>query len=634
MACQGTLAQKGDSAPNAPEKMPQIPKEIIDQIAAANDIVDVIGTYFPLKRMGVLYKALCPFHQERTPSFTVNQQRQSFKCFGCGAGGSVFRFVMDYEHIDFIAAVRKLAERANIQVVEATMKPEDYARLDMRKRLLSFHAEVADSFHIQLMRSPAAAHARDYLKERGLNADVAKSWKIGYAPEGWDFIRNLAYAKGYRDEEIIASGLVSMKGGDAEDSRLDTRNPKSFYDRFRDRIMFPICNDNSEVIAFSGRILDSEKSPAKYVNSPETMLFTKGDVLFGLNKSKRALINQKAAIVCEGQMDLIMAFESGVQNVIASQGTAFTKQQAHILKRYVDEVILCFDSDAAGIKAAERSLPHLLGENLIIKIATMPPGEDPDSLIRKHGAEAFLAQINKASEFFDFQIDRQASRADFKTPAGKLAAARKLAELISLIPNNIVSNAAVSNAAIRLELPPQDVQKLLKRIPKTHERSEHSIDSPQIELTPNIKLLLYLALNDHPSRVWLQSRGWSNVLTEDVISKNLMAKVLEADLIPGDPASIGAFASTLSPAEEAAITFLVSDSFNHLVINDPKVITEDCWHELERRELLFQLQSLKSKQHNPALSLDEQSQLYTRISEVQKQLAALPPPHPPKVELR
>jgi len=609
--------------------MPHIPKEIIDQVAAANDIVDVIGTYFPLKRLGVLYKALCPFHQERTPSFTVNQQRQSFKCFGCGAGGSVFRFVMDYEHIDFIASVRKLAEKANIQIVEATMKPEDYARLDMRKRLLALHAEAASFFHLQLMRTPGAAVARDYLKARGLTAEVAKSWQIGYAPDTWDAVRDMAYRQGFNDNEIIASGLVSVKGDD-EDRLSDNRNP-TFYDRFRDRIMFPICNDNSEVIAFSGRILDAEKSPAKYVNSPETMLFTKGKVLFGLHKAKRALINQKAAIVCEGQVDLITAFESGVQNVIAPQGTAFTEHQAHILKRYVDEVILCFDSDAAGEKAAERSLPHLLGENLVVKIATMPPGEDPDSLIRKQGPEAFLAQINTARDFFDFQIERQALLPNFNSPAGKLAAARKLAEFITSISDVVLREAVINNAAMRLELAPQDFKTLLKRAPQARRDENQSVvQAETIQLDTTLKWLLFLSLRDAASRIWLQSRGWGNVLEEDPAGKALLMKVLDADLDVETVSSVSAFTSTLEPAEENALTTLLDQPLPP----EPKTIAEDCWHELERRLLLSEQKALKSKQHSPALNLEEKIALHPRIIEVQKQLAALPPPHPPTIELR
>ncbi|MGV3532511.1 MAG: DNA primase, partial [Chthoniobacteraceae bacterium] len=322
--------------------MPQIPQETIEQVATANDIVDVIGSYFPLKRAAGTFKAICPFHREKTPSFTVNPQRQIFKCFGCGAGGSVFRFVMDYEQIDFGSAVRKLAERAGIRLIEQELTPEDSAKLSMRRRLLALHADAAEFFHHQLLKKRSAETARDYLKGRGITGTIAKDWKLGFAPESWDALINFLYEQKYHKAEILQSGLVSEK---EDGGRI--------YDRFRNRVMFPICNDMGEVIAFSGRVLEADAKAAKYVNSPETILFTKGAVLFGLHRSKRALIDAKSAIVCEGQLDLITAFEAGIHNVIAAQGTAFTERQAGILKRYVEEVVLCFDADAAGEKAAE-----------------------------------------------------------------------------------------------------------------------------------------------------------------------------------------------------------------------------------------------------------------------------------------
>src|SRR5260221_2442664 len=351
-----------------------------------------------------MYKALCPFHQERTPSFTVNPQRQIFKCFGCGAGGSVIRFVMNYENLDFVAAAKKLAERANIKIEQSELSAEDAARYSMRRRLLALHAEAADFFHSQLMKKPSALIAPDYLESRGITREVAKSWKLGYAPDEWDAMREFGQTRGFSEEELIASGLVKVREDEEQSPNSDPRSPISYYDRFRGRVMFPICNDTGEVIAFSGRVLEADAKAAKYVNSPETMLFVKGAVLFGLHKSKRPLIDAKSAIVCEGQLDLITAFDHGVQNVIAPQGTAFTERQARILKRYVEEVVLCFDADVAGEKAAERSLASLLAENLLVRVAEMPPGEDPDSMIRGKGAEAFRERITAAEGFFDFSI--------------------------------------------------------------------------------------------------------------------------------------------------------------------------------------------------------------------------------------
>ena len=598
--------------------MPQIPQEIIEQIAAANDIVEVIGGYFPLRRMGGTFKALCPFHNERTPSFNVNPHRQIFKCFGCGAGGSVFRFVMDYEHLDFVAAVRKLADKAGIKIPEAEMSQADYERADLRRRLLSLHAEAAEFFHQQLMRGNSADAAREYMKKRGLSAEVAKSWKIGFAPDSWDGLLSAMQAGGYSEMELKESGLFSH----GEDSG-------KMYDRFRGRVMFPICNDTGEVIAFSGRVLFAEQSPAKYVNSPETPLFTKGNVLFGLHKSKRALIAAKQAIVCEGQVDLITAFEAGVQNVIAPQGTAFTDRQARILKRYVDEVVLCFDADAAGEKAAERSLPHLLAEGLTVKIIALPSGEDPDSLIRTQGAEVFRERVAAAKDFFDHQIDRLTGTPDFATPRGKIAAARKLAELLAFIPDGIAREAVLNNAAMRLGASAQDLRVLIKRAPQRAVLDEENPEPERAEpitLDATKEWLAHLALRSPAARMWLQAQGCDRVLNDGQPDSVLLLKILDADFRADEPASMNAWLATLEPGEESAL----SSALSRDVPPEARVVAEDCWHELERRVFLRKRQAIEAQLRAPGLAIEDMARLHSQVLDIQRQLAALPPPRAPK----
>jgi DNA primase len=598
--------------------MPPIPNEIIEQVAAANDIVEIIGGYFPLRRMGGTFKALCPFHSERTPSFTVNPHRQIFKCFGCGAGGSVFRFVMDYEHVDFPTAVRKLAEKANIKIPEAEMTQADYERADLRRRLLAMHADAAEFFHQQLMRGKSADAARDYMKRRGLNAEVAKSWKIGFAPDSWDGLLNAMRAGGYSETELRESGLFSHKEDGGE-----------LYDRFRGRIMFPICNDTGEVIAFSGRVLFAEQSPAKYVNSPETILFTKGNVLFGLNKSKRALIAGKQAIVCEGQVDLITAFEAGVQNVIAPQGTAFTDRQARILKRYVEEVVLCFDADAAGEKAAEKSLQMLLAEGLLVRVMTMPQGEDPDSLIRKAGAEAFRERVTAARDFFDHQIERQARMPEFATPRGKIAAAHKLAELMAFIPEGIAREAVLNDVAMRLGVGAQDLRTLVKRAPQRAALDGENAEPQRMEavtLDPTKEWLALLALRSPAARMWLQAQGCDRVLNDGQPDTVLLLKILNADFRPDEPSSVNAWLATLDPGEESALSALLSRE----VPAEARVVAEDCWHTLERRSLLRQRQSWEARAHAAGLTLEQQAEINAGIRELQKRMDALPAPRAPR----
>ncbi len=438
-----------------------IPQETIEQVAAANDIVEVIGSYVPLKRAGANFMALCPFHREKSPSFNVSPSRQSFKCFGCGAGGTVFKFITLYENIEFPAAVRRLAERAGIPIIEEQWgRPgEDRGAGELRRRLLALHAEAAEWFHRNLMKSPAAQVARDYLKSRGLSQEVAANWKIGYAPDAWEACLKWAAERGYNREVVVQSGLAKWSNDDEDTPPLR----RAARDRFRHRLMFPITNELGETIAFSGRILVDDPKAPKYVNSPETPLFTKGKVLFGLHKAKRALLEAKFAIVCEGQIDLITAFEAGVQNVTAPQGTAFTDQQARLLKRQVEEVVLCFDADAAGQKAAESSLPALLEANVSVRVATMPPGEDPDSLIRTQGAEAFKERIAAAKDFFDFQIDRLEHVFDLDTPRGKTQFSREMAESVALLTDNVLREAVVGKVSARLGVSANDFRALLKK---------------------------------------------------------------------------------------------------------------------------------------------------------------------------
>src|SRR5206468_250197 len=311
-----------------------------------NDIVEVIGSYFPLKRAGANFKALCPFHQEKTPSFHVSPQRQTFHCFGCGVGGSVFRFVMDYEHIDFPSAVRKLAARVGIPVIEerGPSGAEDRQN-ETRHTLLQLHGEAAAWFHENLLKKEFAEPARKYLRQRGITVEIAKRWQLGYAPDEWDAFGSWASGRGYNTRDLIASGLIEAS----------------------------------------------------------------------------------CAIVCEGQLDLISLFEAGITNVVAPQGTAFTESQARLLKRFVNEVVLCFDEDAAGKKATERSLDALLQNDLIVRVAEMPTGEDPDSLVRREGKTAFEKRIADARDFFDYWIERETANVALNSLSAKMEVARTLA---------------------------------------------------------------------------------------------------------------------------------------------------------------------------------------------------------------
>jgi DNA primase len=589
-----------------------IPTQTIEQIAAANDIVEVIGSYFPLRRAGANFKALCPFHQEKTPSFHVSPQRQTFHCFGCGVGGSVFRFVMDYEHIDFPSSVRKLAARVGIPVVEERVVSADEDRQhEARRLLLQLHAEAAEWFHHNLIKESFAESARDYLRKRGIDRGLAKNWQIGFAPDEWDSFSKWAQEQGYQRRQLLQSGLVKLR---------DEEKPQGdFYDRFRGRIMFPICNDLGEVIAFSGRTLQKESEAAKYINSPETPLFRKGNVLFGLHKSKRSLIEASCAIVCEGQLDLITLFEAGITNVVAPQGTAFTEKQARVLKRYVNEVVLCFDADAAGKKAAERSLDALLQNDLIVRVAEMPPGEDPDSLVRRKGKEEFEVRIKAARDFFDYWIEREAGTTDLNSLGAKMELARNLAETVSHIRDQMMRGQVVRKITARLGVSNSEFENLLRKQTREWKGSPEGARSTAAPAPPHdIALLCLLALRDEMAAEFLRQQNWREVLAQTP-NTELLGRILAADLRPADPASLNAFMVTLSPAEES----LVSSWLMQKLPADPASIAVGWWQGLRQAALRRQLEVAESRMKLSHLSTGDQVNLQKQILDLTEQLREL-----------
>ncbi len=608
--------------------MGTIPSETIEQIAAANDIVEVIGSYFPLKRAGANLKALCPFHQEKTPSFIVSPSRQTFHCFGCGAGGSVFRFVMDYEHTDFPSAVRKLATRAGITVVEKRGAADEDRRYEARRTLLKLHADAAEWFHENLLKRDIGEPARKYLKQRGITAEIAKNWRLGYAPDEWDAFGSWARAHGYQTRDLITSGLAKTRD-DAESAPVER---SSAYDRFRGRIMFPICNDVGEVIAFSGRLLKDMEGAAKYLNSPETPLFRKGHVLFGLHKTKRALIEANCAVVCEGQLDLISLFEAGITNVVAPQGTAFTENQARVLKRFVNEVVLCFDADTAGQKAAERSLDALLQNDLIVRVAELPAAEDPDSLVRREGKESFESRVAGARDFFDYWIERETAGVDLGSLGAKMQVAKSLADTVSRVRDPLMRGEVMSKVSARLGVAVQDFQSLLpkQRAESLRSGDQSAADGPlRADKTApaprhDIAMLCLLALRDEKAREFLREQNWREILVQ-IPDGEILGLILKSDLHPDDAASLNAFMVTLSPPQER----LVSSWLLQKVPPNIGAMVEKWWLGIRQSVLRRQLDVAANRIKLPNLSTGETVNLQKQILDLRGQLHELSRPAGP-----
>jgi DNA primase len=415
-----------------------IPPEIVDQVRHACDIVDVIGGYVPLKKAGAKYKALSPFNKEKTPSFFVDPGRQMFKCFSSGHGGDVFKFLMLMENMTFPEAVRRLAQRAGVVIPESG--PHDPEARGRREELLALHAAVAAWWQKLLHSDPAAEPARAYLKSRDFPSALADEFGLGFAPDGWDATLTWATRAGYSPAALEESHLV-----------VNSESGKR-YDFFRGRLMIPIHNEAGEVVAFSGRLLDPEAKAAKYVNSTESPIFSKGKILFGLNKTKRAIIEAESAILCEGQIDLMRCWQKGVRNVVAPQGTAFTEPQARALKRLAKEVVVCFDADRAGQAAAQRVIDVLLKEDVQVRIARMPEGEDPDSLLRRQPVAVFETLVREAKDYTRHLLDVACAEEDAASPRGRGVIARRLAPVIAKIPNAVQKEGFLLEVARRLQV--------------------------------------------------------------------------------------------------------------------------------------------------------------------------------------
>ena len=441
-----------------------------ERVRAASDIVEVIGSYIPLKRAGANFVALCPFHREKTPSFNVNPHLQICHCFGCHKGGDVFRFVQEYESVDFPEAVRRLAERARIPL-EYEQGAFDVQQRGLKEQLLEIHEQITQRWQNALASEAAGQIARDYLDKRGVSAEAVKLFRLGCAPDEWDDTVNWARNKGFEPALMEKAGLI-----------LHKQETNRYYDRFRGRLMFPICDEQARVIGFSGRVLVGDEKTAKYVNSPETPIFTKSRVFFGLDKSKRALLEAESAVVCEGQLDLIACFMSGVQNVVAPQGTAFTGEHARILKRYVEEVVLCFDSDTAGQNAAVRSLDHLLASGLAVRVAVIPAPHDPDSFIKTHGGAEFKKLIDAASGFYDYYLDRLCRENDLTSDRGRLTILRDMAGAVKKSGNDVLTDKYAQKTALRLGVTPDAVRLEFK---KTAPAKQSRADAPAEDDEPS-----------------------------------------------------------------------------------------------------------------------------------------------------
>jgi DNA primase len=437
-------------------------KEIVKQQA---DIVRVIGDYVKLKKAGAQnYSGLCPFHNEKTPSFSVHATRQFYHCFGCGVSGDVFSFVQKIENVTFPEAVRAVAQKLGIALPKANFSsPAEANEAKLRTVLLEIH-ERASAFFQECLRRPEGARAREYLAGRGLSEEIIRAFRVGYAPDSGFLLKDRL--KGEFNEEVLReSGLFSWKQSDdrqekqnpPSDDKLEASSQKpeaalqAMYSKFRNRVVFPITNETGRIIAFTGRTLSSdEKAGPKYLNSPETAIYSKSRVLFNIDQAKEAIRKLDYAILVEGQMDCISVYAAGFHNVIASSGTAFTELQARLLGRFSKNVVVNFDPDTAGAKATERTLSLLVEEEFQIKVLTLEAGFDPDLFIRRKGKDAYGEALKHSQRYFDYLIERAQSQFPIRSAEGKVKALNYLLPHIQRVPSRIVRDELAREIAQKL----------------------------------------------------------------------------------------------------------------------------------------------------------------------------------------
>jgi DNA primase len=418
--------------------VPLYPQQFIDDLKHHADIMVVIGDYVSLKKSGATYKGLCPFHGEKTPSFHVNRDKGFFHCFGCGVGGDVFKFLELHDKIGFADAIKQLAGRFGMALPELEQSDEQRAGTAERETLLKIH-EAAAAWFRQQLETPAASRARALVESRGVTAATSGQLNLGFAPAGRDLLRRALLDQGYSPALLLRAGLVVQ------------RDDGTVIDRFRNRLMIPICRDTGAVIAFGGRALDADQQP-KYLNSPETPIYSKSRTLYGLNLAKAAIRQGGFAVMVEGYFDFAQVFQSGVQAVVASCGTALTSQQAQYLGRFAKKVVLSFDPDAAGQGATVKSCEMLVEEGFEVNVATLPAGQDPDTFIQRQGGRAYGERLKGSQPYLEYLLERAGSRHDLRSDEGRVKFLGEMLTIAARIPDVTMRDRFADRLAFKAQV--------------------------------------------------------------------------------------------------------------------------------------------------------------------------------------
>lgn len=580
-----------------------------EEVRTRISIADVVSRYVTLKPAGRNFKGLCPFHREKTPSFTVNPDRQIFHCFGCGKGGDVFTFLMEMDGVDFKDALKSLADEAGVTLAppqkQSNPSGNNSAVSSLSKAdLLQIHTAAAAYYYDQLRKSERAI---EYFKSRKLSGEIAREFMLGFAPAGWSNLVEYGKKKKISPSALLACGLAIAKEGSSEP-----------YDRFRDRIMFPLFDGSGRCIGFAGRTLDPDGTP-KYLNSPETPLYLKGRYLYGLHKARPAIKEKGYVILVEGYMDFLGLYQAGIRNVLATSGTALTQDHGLILRRFCNRVVLMFDGDNAGVAAAQKAIVTLAPLNMDIRVLILPSDEDPDTFVLKSGAGKLTEMINLAPGFIGYSIEQAVARHGAKTPHAKSAVLDELAPIIESIPDNVIRTEFAKMVAERLDLKETTVYERIRasgnRLPDRHQ--------PGVALAPSVNSQAFIStiegnllrlLITYPENIPLVREQLGPQTLTDDFSENVYCFIKKAY-------DENKFLDTLlDSTDDPAIS-----SFFSFVLAGPSVAEnaqEELVHTLKRiqkkklqRQLTEIWQLLKQKPDNSNELLQKHKQLRNQLKE-------------------
>ncbi|HEX5109466.1 MAG TPA: DNA primase [Vicinamibacterales bacterium] len=584
--------------------MPLYPQTFIDELKHHADIVVVIQDYVPLKKLGANYKGLCPFHGEKTPSFQVDRDKGLFHCFGCNVGGDVIKFLELHDKIPFADAVKQLAQRFGLPLPTVEQSDEERAQSLERENLLKVH-EVAAAWFAAQLAGAAGVRIRKQIEERGVTEATRTTLGLGYAPPAREGLKKALIEQGFSQALLVRAGLLVQ------------RDDGTVIDRFRNRLMIPICRDTGPVIAFGGRAIDPDQQP-KYLNSPETPIYSKGRTLYGLNLAKSAIKQGKFAVLVEGYFDFAQVYQAGFQGVVASCGTALTPQQARLLKRFTNRVVLSFDPDAAGQGAAAKSCEMLVSEGFEVNVATLPVGEDPDTFVRRQGATAYRQRLSGSRPYLEYLLDRAASAHDLNSDEGRVKFLTEMVPVASRIPDAAMRDRFADRLAHRARVTDDVVRAEIRRT-AVQKQTLNTAKLPSFGRVTKAEKGLLWALVHHPERAFAALEGLAPADFDGLSSRTALdlARKLNEDR----GFSPSALLERLSATEAQLVTTIASEP------EPPALELSFCVREIQRaryeRERAALQREIDRLQSSGATNSTEMNALLVRTGELGRLIQAL-----------